>query len=446
MLRAQRQHGRGPSLDHERHRNQRADPTGKEPVADRGQRIGPGDVRADDDLSGAQRASREAGVGSGAVADLQALWDLVVLGRPAHATFHPRPTAARIDDPYRRAEEAAEVDRQPACLLQQLVAVKNAHYGGVDGAVYAHDPRETLELLALPAHLRLRAQGVQAEGQIGCQLLQKLELGTIEGIRTIGVDAKSADALALEEQRQGHGRSIACAFRIIAPGREVGIGVDLAAHLDATLADGTAGGTLTPLIVAPTDVQPLEIVALMTGVCGNAHVAGGRPIGEAEPGEPVAAGADEDAADIGEQLLLVLGAGERALAGDQHAQLAIGLREHGFGAGRLPCGIRDALVGRRHHNRRTNPPLVFRAYYTVGEGCATCRTDRPPRGARSGPSVSIRDPVHVFSVLRGRQRSCAARYAAHTRTAAATARKAERGSSEAWGPLPRPRLPRSAHW
>ncbi len=70
--------------------------------------------------------------------------------------------------------------------------------------MHAYDPRQTLQLLALPLDLGACVQRIQAEGQIGRELRKERELGLIEGVGARSIDGESTDALALQEERQGH--------------------------------------------------------------------------------------------------------------------------------------------------------------------------------------------------------------------------------------------------
>jgi len=184
----------------------------------------------------------------------------------------------------------------------------------------------------LAALLGLGAQRLKTKGEIRRELHQERELRLIESIGTARVEAESADALLIDQQRQRHRGAIALAMRLFPPGRKVRIGVDVSAHLNLALADGAAGGSVTPFDIAPTDPQPLEIAAVPASMRSDAHGALGLSVREADPREPVTAGPYEGAADLREQLRLVCRARERALADDQHPQLAIGLGEGALAA------------------------------------------------------------------------------------------------------------------
>src|SRR6185437_5771808 len=204
-----------PAIDDQRHGNHGSDPARQQPLALGDGHVAPGEIHARDDLARAQRAPRKTGIGACAIADLEALQYFAVAQCRARAVLHPGPAAARIDHPYDGSEETADVDQEMTRCPQQLFPIVGADYGGVDRAVHADDMDETLDLLPLPAHLRLRAQDFEAESQVGRELLEERQLRAVEGVGSARVDVESTDARVIEEERQSDGRAIAFTMRLL---------------------------------------------------------------------------------------------------------------------------------------------------------------------------------------------------------------------------------------
>src|SRR6185312_2821568 len=411
VLCGQCQRRNAPLVDYQRQHDQCADAVGKEQLARSYRDIRAGDVRAHGHLARTQRTPHEAGVGILPAADLDPLQRLTVGEERAGAVLEPRPAAAADHVPYSSAEESAQARRETTGFTQQLLAIANTEHRRIHRALHADHLREPCDLALLPRLLQLCAHRLQAEGQIGCELLQKRDLRVVEGVRTIRVDAQRTDARAIQRKRQGDGGSVAFAMRFLTPGAKVGIALDAPADLGSALANRAPGGSAAPLVSAPTDLYALHITTVAAGVRHGPHGTVGIIIGEADPGQLVTAGSHQNPADPFQQFGFPLRARERTLAIDQHPQLAIGLGERGFGAGRigqqcagkrppgvrwgLPSGTCDALFDRPCHYRRTHPRSCPGAYYRLPRD----RRDSPPPPAGSpllrGLTRSIREAVHT---------------------------------------------------
>jgi hypothetical protein len=97
------------------------------------------------------------------------------------------------------------------------------------------------------------------------------------------------------------------------------------------------------LVIAPTDSQPLEIATAVAGMRSDPNSTLVRRLGISHPRQAIASRPDEGPTDLAEELQLVLRPRERALAVDEHPQLAIGFGECGLGA----AGIGQQCAGKR---------------------------------------------------------------------------------------------------
>ena len=177
--------------------------------------------------------------------------------------------------------------------------------------------------LRRPLALDAGAQNSDAKGQVSRQFFQELLLLYGKGVRLSGIEIESAERVSgFVLERQSDTGAIAALQGAIPPGGGLGVGGEiLRGALSAP--DGASAGAAPPFRVGPGKPGLFEIPILEPGPGDRAYAPGVIVFGISHPGHSVTGLVADDAADVVEQGLLVLGPHQELVTVADGQQLAI---------------------------------------------------------------------------------------------------------------------------
>lgn len=236
-----------------------------------------------------------------------------------------------VDAVFREAEQAADADAEvgDAALMAAGVgiALVDGFRDDLDGLLEAD-----AEVVLVAIFSDFVAEGVDAEAEIEGDLLHEAAFGVGPGAVLRAVGGEAAAAAIHEPEGQGDGGVVTALEGLIAPWLHAGIGGEVLGDLNLSCADGAASGTAAGIDVAPGDADVVE-VAFFKAEVGDGNDGPARLVlCKADPGHAIAAGFDEDAAVLGEQVLFGLGAESGGVDGAEELNLADVAGELGFHA------------------------------------------------------------------------------------------------------------------
>ncbi len=168
--------------------------------------------------------------------------------------------------------------------------------------------------------LGARAQRLDAEGQVGRQVLQQAHLLLVECPGLGGIDGQGAQDARLAEEGQGDARAETPSAGEGLPGLGPRAGAMVLDQHGPAVADGGAARPPARGHVGPWDPRRPRALVLEPLLRHGAHARRLARLRVADPGEAVIALAHEQAADVAEQAALVPGADHRHVAGAQQLE------------------------------------------------------------------------------------------------------------------------------
>ena len=219
----------------------------------------------------------------------------------------------RFEDPFR--ELAVQPLRGPQRRLGPLAVGDLPRQQGIGpgqlgGALL--DPAFELVVrppqgLLRPLARGTRAQGDDAVAQVVGQLPQELHLVLIEGVGLRGSDGQGPQDLRAGQQGDADHGGVAAPEGLRAPGGEIGIVGHIPEDRQLAGPDGLAHRAMATLRVGPGHAERLEIALLIAGMGNGAHRLRLIVLSIADPAEAIAGDLDDDAAELPEELGLVVG-------------------------------------------------------------------------------------------------------------------------------------------